>query len=599
MPSRTIRAFLLFIASAVGACGGGSGTAPPATGVQVPMPITANSADPAFSLTPTAIKSFRFTWHDAPDETGYRLLEDPDGASGFTPIAELSAGTTQYDHPVFLPDRVNARYRLQVCQQQQCVDAAELGVNDGLVPAIGYIKASDPADADRFGASVSLSANGRYLAVGAPGYAASNGNSGSVYVFTRHGATWQLQALLEGSTPQRGDGFGSSLDLSAEGDTLAVAAPGEGDPLAPGVPIPVGGTVHVFERTGDSWRLRQSVNAFNPDEGDRFGEQLALSGDGNTLAVGAPSESGDAHTINGLDNNALRRSGAAYVFARTGGAWTQQAYVKASNPDAFDNFGRALALSADGQTLAVGAIAESSAARGVGGDQQDNNAYSSGAVYVFTRDQDTWSQQAYVKASNTGQFAWFGGAIALSANGHVMAVGSHFESSDATGIDGDQDNTNAERCGAVYVFARQGTQWRQTSYIKASNAAAGDLFGYSVALSDDGGTLAVGAWSEDSDAPGLQGDQLNDNASSSGAAYLFRSTATGWQQRAYIKASNTDSGGVSGFGFALALAGGIDGKGDQGMTLAVGSPYSSNASSGVGGNQSNTTAEDVGAAYLY
>ncbi|WP_291031243.1 integrin [Hydrogenophaga sp.] len=563
------------------------------------MPAVAASTSANFSLTPTAIKSFHFTWNDMPDETGYRLLEDPDGASGYTPIAELPADTTQYEHPVFLPDRVNARYRLQTCQNQHCVDTAELGVNDRLVPAIGYVKAAAPADRDLFGGSVALSANGQYLAVGASGYDSASSNIGSVHVFAREGTTWRQRAVLQGLAPQQHDKFGASLALSAQGDTLAVGAPGEGNPFSPGVPLPVGGTVYVFARTGDSWGLQQAVNALNADTADRFGEQVALSGDGDTLAVGAPLEAGSANTVNGPDNNDLRGSGAAYVFTRAGGAWTQQAYVKVSHPDAFDNFGRVLALSADGQTLAVGAIGDDSAARGVGGDPSDNTTNDSGAVYVFARQGDRWGQQAYVKASNARNGAWFGSAIALSADGQVMAVGSQLESSEATGIDGDQDNTGADRSGAAYVFARRGAQWRQTSYLKASNTGARDFFGSSVALSADGKTLAVGTPGEDSDARGLQGEQDNDNANSSGAVYLFRHTSAGWRQQAYVKASNTQRTSVSDFGRALALAGRADGLGDQGMSLAVGCPYAANNSSGVGGDQGNAAGEDVGAVYLY
>ncbi|NIM43118.1 MAG: integrin [Hydrogenophaga sp.] len=592
-----VRASLLLVACAVVACGGGSSAEPSSASVRVPAVAASTSAN--FSLTPTAIKSFHFTWNDMPDETGYRLLEDPDGASGYTPIAELPADTTQYEHPVFLPDRVNARYRLQTCQNQHCVDTAELGVNDRLVPAIGYVKAAAPADRDLFGGSVALSANGQYLAVGASGYDSASSNIGSVHVFAREGTTWRQRAVLQGLAPQQHDKFGASLALSAQGDTLAVGAPGEGNPFSPGVPLPVGGTVYVFARTGDSWGLQQAVNALNADTADRFGEQVALSGDGDTLAVGAPLEAGSANTVNGPDNNDLRGSGAAYVFTRAGGAWTQQAYVKVSHPDAFDNFGRVLALSADGQTLAVGAIGDDSAARGVGGDPSDNTTNDSGAVYVFARQGDRWGQQAYVKASNARNGAWFGSAIALSADGQVMAVGSQLESSEATGIDGDQDNTGADRSGAAYVFARRGAQWRQTSYLKASNTGARDFFGSSVALSADGKTLAVGTPGEDSDARGLQGEQDNDNANSSGAVYLFRHTSAGWRQQAYVKASNTQRTSVSDFGRALALAGRADGLGDQGMSLAVGCPYAANNSSGVGGDQGNAAGEDVGAVYLY
>ncbi len=584
-------AIAIAIAGALAACGG-SGLPLPASG---PAPTASSPARPAsrFTLTPTAIKSFHFAWDDAADETGYRLLEDPDGASGYSLIAELPAGTTQYDHGVFLPARVNARYLLQVCKGIDCVDAATVDANGPLVSAIGYFKASNPADADLFGASLALSTNGRYLAVGAPSYAASNSNSGSVYVFVRQGATWQQQAMLEASVPQPGDGFGASLALSGEGDTLVIGAPGDGGA------VPAGGAVYVFARTGDGWNLQQRVNASAPDLGDRFGEWVALSSDGETLAVSAPNESGDANTINGPDNNTLRGSGAAYVFTRAGGAWTQQAYVKASHPDAFDNFGRALALSADGQTLAVGAPLEASAAKGVGGDPQDNTLYASGAVYVFGRSRDGWSQQAYVKASTPQQSAWFGSAIALSADGRVMAVGSRYESSDATGIDGNQDNTAAYQSGAAYVFVRQGTQWGQTAYVKASNTGARDLFGISVALSGDGNTLAVGAVGEDGDTDGLQGEQDDDNASSSGAVYLFQHTGTGWRQQAYVKASNTRSGGVFNLGSALALSGRTDGAMDQAPTLAVGCSYASNNSRGVGGDQNNAAGSDVGAVYLY
>ena len=97
-----------------------------------------------------------------------------------------------------------------------------------------------------------------------------------------------------------------------------------------------------------------------------------------------------------------------YVFIRNDGIWTQQAYIKASNTDAGDRFGGSVRLSADGNTLAVGALGESSSATGVNGDQADNSATQSGAVYIFTRSGASWSQQAYIKASNTDPDDLFG-----------------------------------------------------------------------------------------------------------------------------------------------------------------------------------------------
>ncbi|MEB2349380.1 MAG: integrin, partial [Comamonadaceae bacterium] len=144
-------------------------------------------------------------------------------------------------------------------------------------------------------------------------------------------------------------------------------------------------------------------------------------------------------------------------------------YFKASNTDADDHFGVSLALSADGSTLAVGAYIEDSNATGIDGDQANNSAAYSGAVYIFTRSGSTWSQQAYVKASNTGAFDEFGVSLALSADGSTLAVGAYGEHSNATGIDGDQANYSAANSGAVYVFTRSGSTWSQQAYVKASN----------------------------------------------------------------------------------------------------------------------------------
>jgi hypothetical protein len=141
-----------------------------------------------------------------------------------------------------------------------------------------------------------------------------------------------------------------------------------------------------------------------------------------------------------------------YVFARTNNAWSQQAYVKASNTGFGDHFGWKVALSGDGNTLAVGAYWEDSAATGVGGDQANNTATDSGAVYVFRRTNDAWSQRGYVKASNTGAIDNFGAGIALSTDGSTLAVVGQSEDSAAVGIGGDQANNAASNAGAVYLY---------------------------------------------------------------------------------------------------------------------------------------------------
>jgi hypothetical protein len=128
-----------------------------------------------------------------------------------------------------------------------------------------------------------------------------------------------------------------------------------------------------------------------------------------------------------------------------------------------DYFGVSVALSADGNTLAVGAHLRTATPPAT--KPTDNSAHNSGAVYVFTRSDSTWSQQAYVKASNTGANDRFGQSVALSGDGSTLAVGAYFE---------DGNSNLATDSGAVYVFTLSGSTWSQQAYVKASNTGAYD-----------------------------------------------------------------------------------------------------------------------------
>jgi len=323
------------------------------------------------------------------------------------------------------------------------------------------------------------------------------------------------------------------------------------------------------------------VKASNTGSSDNFGYSVSISGD--TLAVGAPGESSNATGINGdqINNNASS-SGAVYIFTRNGSTWSQQAYIKASNPGPGDGFGCSVSLS--GNTLAVGAPGEASNATGINGDQTNNDASTSGAVYVFTRSGSTWTQQAYIKASNTIAFAEFGYSVSLY--GDTLAVSAIYERSNATGVNGDQFNTLAPGSGAVYIFTRSGTTWIQQAYVKASNTESADNFGCSVSLYSE--TLAVGAYQESSDAMGINGDQINNDAPSSGAVYVFTRSGTTWTQQSYIKASNT--GNADRFGYSLSL---------YGDTLAVGAHGESSNAMGINGEQTNNDKGYSGAVYVY
>ncbi len=168
-------------------------------------------------------------------------------------------------------------------------------------------------------------------------------------------------------------------------------------------------------------------------------------------------------------NNLAPNSGAVYVFSRTDGVWSQQAYLKSSNTDIGDSLG-SHSIAIDGDTVVVGSIFESSSATGVDGDQMDNSAGNAGAAYVFTRTGGVWSQQAYLKASNTDAEDSFGYAIALS--GETIVIGAPDEASNATGSGGVVTKLTIHRqcCrSSLHVFGY--ARWQSaatTSVFKAS-----------------------------------------------------------------------------------------------------------------------------------
>lgn len=412
-----------------------------------------------------------------------------------------------------------------------------------------YVKSADAQQNDLFGTAIAL--DGDTLVVGAPWERREGPHFGSVQVFVRRAGPWVSEARL---TATDGFGFGSAVSIS--GDTLAVrdrygslfvfvrsagvwqqeafldalasdrlrgsALAIDGDTLAFNAGLDestgfAGGAVYVWARDHGVWTEQAFLKAASPAMWDQFGGSLAISN--NTLVVGEVPQ-------NGVSQNA------AHVFRRTGTAWTLQSTLQPSHNEPRDSFGSSVAIAGD--TVVVGAPGEGSSATGIDGDESDNSADNSGAAYVFVRAGDTWTQQAYLKASNN-EAAWyrgpgggwggdrFGSSVAVAAD--RIVIGAIEEESDATGINGDQYNNNAYGSGAGYVFARAGGLWSQVAYLKASNNrttvyeyADAEFFGTAVAVS--GETIAVSAPGENSS--GINGDQTNTDASDSGAVYVFQ-----------------------------------------------------------------------------
>ena len=272
----------------------------------------------------------------------------------------------------------------------------------------------------------------------------------------------------------------------------------------------------------DPFVQQAELTASDGAAGDQFGFSIALSGDGNTAVVGA-----FGHTVNG---NVYQ--GAAYVFTNSGGNWSQQAELSASDGAAGDWFGDSVALSGDGNTAVLGASGHA-----VNGNQIQ------GAAYVFTNSAGSWSQQAELTASDGVYDDEFGISVALSSDGNTALVGALFHT-----VNG---NTNYQ--GAAYVFTNSAGSWSQQQELTASDGAGGDLFGNSVTLSSEGNTALVGAYAHT-----VNGNRYQ------GAGYVFTNSAGSWSQQQELTAS--DGAESDYFGNSVTLS-------SDGNTALAGAPY--------------------------
>jgi hypothetical protein len=479
-------------------------------------------------------------------------------------------------------------------------DLDALGILDPFAQQ-AYLKPVVPnldQDGNFFGFSVA--ASGNTIVVGAPradNLATQGFQGGAAYVFVRSGATWIEQARLLPAaigTWNSQDWFGWSVAIS--GNTIVVGAINE-DSNSTGInSVPdelseEAGAAYVFVRNGTTWTQQAylkpgAIGSFQVRE--QFGISVAVSGD--TVVVGAHGESSSTTGVNSEPNEGAGLSGAAYVFVRSGTTWTQQAYLKPAEvgaSQALDRFGYSVAVSGD--IVAVGAKDEDSSSTGVNSVPNEGASFA-GAAYVFARTGSTWSQEAYLKpgavrgTQGSANFGW-----SVAASGVTVVVGAHQESSGTTGVNTVPDN-EAPSSGAAYVYVREGSAWTQQAYLKP--AAVGttqsqDTFGSSVALSGD--ILVVGARGEDSSTTGVN-TEANEDASRSGAAYVFVRSGTAWVQQAYLKpAAVGTTQAEDELGFSAAISG---------DTVVVGAYREDSGTTGVN-TTANESSVDSGAAYVF
>lgn len=295
------------------------------------------------------------------------------------------------------------------------------------------------------GRSVSISGDGNTAITGG---ILDNGGAGAAWAWSRSGGVWSQQSgKLVGSGAIGNANQGNSASISADGNTAIVGGPFDNGQV---------GAAWIWTRSGSVW-TQQGNKLVGPDVvgSAQQGWSVALSADGNTAIVGGP-----------FDNN---QRGAAWVWTRTGGVWTQQGgkLVGSGTVGNSSRQGHSVSLSADGSTAIIGGYGDNAA---------------NGAAWVWTRNGGVWTQQGSKlvgsgAVSGVGN-AWQGWSVSLSADGNTAIIGAV------------ADNNNT---GAVWIWTRIGSLWtQQTAKLTAAGEVGAALFGNSVSLSADGDTAIVG-----------------------------------------------------------------------------------------------------------
>ncbi|HEX8474328.1 MAG TPA: hypothetical protein VF666_09875, partial [Pyrinomonadaceae bacterium] len=343
------------------------------------------------------------------------------------------------------------------------------------------------------------------------------------------------QQRLQASDAAAGDIFG--FTVSVDGETAIVGAYLDNNSGGSDA-----GSAYVFVRSNGVWSQQQQLRASDAASGDIFGTSVCVSGD--TIIVGA----------DGNDNSGGIDSGAAYVFTRSNGVWTQQQRLQAPDAAPGDGFGSASSVS--GETLIVGA----------GGDDNSGGT-DAGSAYIFTRSNGVWTEQQRLQSSASSGDR-FGNVVSVS--GETAIVGAYLD-----------DNSGGTDAGSVYVFVRSGATWTEQQRLQASGASSGDIFGASVSLSGD--TLIAGSYLD-----------THTGGQAAGSAYIFTRSNGVWTEQQRLQASDASSGDL--FGNAVSVSGDIavvgadedDHSGGQG----AGSAYVFTRSNGMWTEQQRLQASD-------
>ena len=320
------------------------------------------------------------------------------------------------------------------------------------------------ANSDMFGSSVSITADGSRVVIGARGEDTGSTNAGAVYVYLRTGNTWTQEAKIFATTPAINNNFGSSVSMSSDGSRIVVGAVAT---------TTTQGSAYVYLRTDTAWALESALGTTDTTLGKLYGGNVSITADGTRAAI----------SCSRFNPTSITDAGTVYVYFRTGNTWAQEAKIIANDKAVDDRFGSSICMSSDGNRIAIGAV-------GV-----DSNFNGVGAVYVFSRTGVTWTQEAKIVASDNIDSIAVGVSVSINSDGTKIITSSEV--------------INAGR-GAAYVFNRTGSSWTQEAKLIASDNAVSDAFGSSVSIGGDGFVMIIGASAEDPS-----------NINLAGSAYIF------------------------------------------------------------------------------
>jgi hypothetical protein len=374
-----------------------------------------------------------------------------------------------------------------------------------------------------------------------------------------------------------GDEIGRSIVIDDATARIAVARPGDdsamagvqtSEPADDGLTDAGAVNVYDFDANGLTFAPRATLKSPMPSMGDRFGDDIAI--DGEWIVVGAPMEDGSsASTLSAHDELAVD-AGAAYVYRRAGLSYELEAYLKAPNATAGDEFGRAVAV--HGDIIVVGAPSEDGSSTSTLAASNED-VTTAGAAYVYRRTAGTWTLIGYLKAPSASMDAAFGTAV--SVFGDTVAVGEPY------------GNMNR---GHAHVFRAVGSTVPWVVALANPTPAGADAFGISLDLSAT--HLVVGAPYEDSTSSGCNAMETFSSDTDIGAVFVFERTGPGFGEPVRLKPGHSDT--MQSFGRSVALSGG---------TLMVGAPGDDRSATNIVAVASTTAAtdpnDDYGAAWAY